>query len=262
MEKARPTSDETLARAGEALERGSWQEARELFEASLAEAETPEALEGVGLAASWLADIEASDKARERAYAIYRERGDRMQAGAVALSIAMTHIGFMGAPAIARGWLRRAAGLVEDVDPNPMHGWIALGEGFITLVYDKDAAKGRELSERAAELGRSFSDVHLEMMATGQTGLCMVHAGDVVGGMPLLDEAIAAAIGGELTDKGVITNTCCYMITACQRVRDYDRAGQWARKAMDYCRDWTDRTTYSSAGARLRTRSSGRASGH
>jgi ATP/maltotriose-dependent transcriptional regulator MalT len=83
------------------------------------------------------------------------------------------------------------------------------------------------------------------MMAMGQTGLCMVHAGDVRGGMPLLDEAIAAAIGGELTDKGVIINTCCYMITACQRVRDYDRAAQWARKAMDYCKDWTDRTTFS-----------------
>jgi ATP/maltotriose-dependent transcriptional regulator MalT len=35
------------------------------------------------------------------------------------------------------------------------------------------------------------------------------------------------------------------MIMACQRVQDYDRAAQWARKAMDYCRDWTDRTTYS-----------------
>jgi len=200
--------------------RGSWQEARELFESSLAEQETPEALEGLGLAASWLADVEASDNARERAYRAFRERGDRLEAARVAMSIAMTHIGFLGAPAVARGWLRRAKGLLEDLDPTPIHGWIALGEGFLAAVYEKDAAKGRELSEEATKLGRSLGDVHLEMMATGQAGFCMVLAGDVKEGMPLLDEAVAAAIGGELTDRGVITNTCCYMITACQRVRD------------------------------------------
>jgi DNA-binding CsgD family transcriptional regulator/predicted negative regulator of RcsB-dependent stress response len=245
LQESNPTSTDALARAGEALMRGSWQEARALFETSLSEQETPEALEGLGVAASWLDDAETSENARERAYRAYRERGDRLEAARVAMSIAMTHIGFMGAPAVARGWLRRAKGLLEDLDPTPIHGWIALGEGFISVVYDKEAVTGRELSEEAAKLGRSLGDVHLEMMATGQTGLCMVLAGDVKGGMPLLDEAVAAAIGGELTDPSVITNTCCYMITACQRVRDYDRAAQWARKAMDYCRDWTDRSTFS-----------------
>jgi DNA-binding CsgD family transcriptional regulator/predicted negative regulator of RcsB-dependent stress response len=245
LHESNPSSTDALARAGEALMRGSWQEARELFEISLAEQETPEALEGLGLAASWLADVEASDNARERAYRAFRQRADRLDAARVAMSIAMTHIGFLGAPAVARGWLRRSKGLVEDLDPTPIHGWIALGEGFLAAIYDKDAAKGRELSEEAARLGRSLGDVHLEMMATGQAGLCLVLTGDVKEGMPLLDEAVAAAIGGELTDRAVITNTCCYMITACQRVRDYDRAAQWARKAMDYCRDWTDRTTFS-----------------
>jgi DNA-binding CsgD family transcriptional regulator/predicted negative regulator of RcsB-dependent stress response len=245
LQESNPTSTDALARAGEALMRGSWQEARALFETSLSEQETPEALEGLGVAASWLDDAETSENVRERAYRAYRERGDRLEAARVAMSIAMTHIGFMGAPAVARGWLRRAKGLLEDLDPTPIHGWIALGEGFISVVYDKEAVTGRELSEEAAKLGRSLGDVHLEMMATGQTGLCMVLAGDVKGGMPLLDEAVAAAIGGELTDPSVITNTCCYMITACQRVRDYDRAAQWARKAMDYCRDWTDRSTFS-----------------
>jgi DNA-binding CsgD family transcriptional regulator/predicted negative regulator of RcsB-dependent stress response len=240
-----PTSTDALARAGEALMRGSWQEARELFETSLSLEETPEALEGLGVAASWLDDAETSDNVRERAYRAYRERGDRLGAARVAMSIAMTHIGFLGAPAVSRGWLRRASGLLQDLDRTPIHGWIALGEGFIAVVYDKDAAKGRELSEEAAKLGRALGDVHLEMMATGQAGLCMVLAGKVREGMPLLDEAVAAAIGGELTDPSVITNTCCYMITACQRVRDYDRAAQWARKTMDYCRDWTDRTTFS-----------------
>jgi LuxR family maltose regulon positive regulatory protein len=234
-----------LRRANEALGRGSWQEARDLFQSSLTAEETPEALEGLGVAASWLDDADEAAEARERAYRLYRQRGNRLEAGRVAMSLAMAHLEFLGEPAVASGWLRRARRVLEDLDPTPISGWIALGEGFIAVVYQKDVTAGLRLSEEAAGLGRSLGDLHLEMMATGQAGLCMVQAGEVKEGMPLLDEAVAAAIGGELTDPSVITNTCCYMITACQRVRDHDRAAQWARKTMDYCRDWTNRATFS-----------------
>jgi len=39
----------------DALERGAWADARDAFERSVAEEESPEALEGLGLAAWWLA---------------------------------------------------------------------------------------------------------------------------------------------------------------------------------------------------------------
>jgi hypothetical protein len=64
LQEPSPTSIDALARAGEAMMRGSWEEARELYEASLAEAETPEALEGLGITASWLDDAETSDNVR------------------------------------------------------------------------------------------------------------------------------------------------------------------------------------------------------
>jgi DNA-binding CsgD family transcriptional regulator len=239
------TAADALAKAGDAMMRGSWQEASELFEVSLALEETPEALEGLGVAASWVDDPETSANARERAYRGFRKRGAPLESARVAMTLGMMHIGFMGAPDVARGWLRRARHILEDVELTPIHGWVALGEGFIAAIYERDADRALEHSKEAARIGRSTQDVHLEMMATGQTGLCMVLAGGVKEGMPLLDEAVAAAIGGELSDPSVIINTCCYMITACQRVRDYDRAAQWARKAMDYCKDWVDRSTFS-----------------
>ncbi|HEX2089003.1 MAG TPA: LuxR C-terminal-related transcriptional regulator [Actinomycetota bacterium] len=245
MQESSPTATDALMRGSEALMRGSWQEARDLFETSLAREETPEALEGLGVAASWLDDPESSADARERAYAGYRKRGSRLEAARVAMTIGMMHLGFLGAPAIAQGWLGRARHILHDMEPTPVHGWVSLGEGFIALIYDKDTARGYELSQEAAKLGRDLQDVHLEMMATGQAGLCMVLAGRVKEGMPLLDEAVAAALGGELSDRSVITNTCCYMVTACQRVRDYDRAAQWAQRTMEYCRDWADRSTFS-----------------
>lgn len=47
------------------------------------------------------------------------------------MTLGMMHIGFMGAPDIARGWLRRARHILEDLEPTPIHGWVSLGEGFI-----------------------------------------------------------------------------------------------------------------------------------
>jgi ATP/maltotriose-dependent transcriptional regulator MalT len=245
LEESTPNPSDALARAGDALMRGSFQEARELFEASLAEKETPEALEGLGTAAAWVDDAETSADARERAYRAYRKSGAILESGRVAMTLGMMHFQFLGAPDVARGWLRRAGRILDDIDPTPIHGWVALGEGMIAAVYDKDPAKALELSEQAAAIGRAQQDVHLEMMGIGQSGLAMVMAGKVKEGMPLLDEAAAAAVGGELSDQSVITNTCCYMLMACQRVRDYNRGVQWARKAMDYCRDWADRSAFS-----------------
>jgi ATP/maltotriose-dependent transcriptional regulator MalT len=245
MQESTPTATNALAKAGEALMRGAFQEARELFEASLSQEETPEALEGLGTAAAWLDDADTASDARERAYRGYRKRGAVLESGRVAMTLGMMHFQFLGAPDIARGWMRRAHRILEDVDPTPYHGWVALGEGAIAAVYDKDPATALELSQQAVAIGRSQKDIHLEMMGISQAGLAMVMAGNVKEGMPLLDEAAAAAVGGDLTDQSVITNACCYMLMACQRVRDYNRGVQWARKAMDYCRDWADRATFS-----------------
>ena len=55
------------ARGAAALHRGAWQEAFEAFESSLRDAESPEALEGLGLAAWWLDHADAVFDARERA---------------------------------------------------------------------------------------------------------------------------------------------------------------------------------------------------
>src|SRR5262249_60670079 len=78
-------STDPLAAGLEALERGAWQEARTAFNASLEAAETPQALEQLGLVSWWLDDHEQTFRARERAYALYRDGGDAKGAARVAL---------------------------------------------------------------------------------------------------------------------------------------------------------------------------------
>src|SRR5437867_2172646 len=48
--------------------------------------------------------------------------------------------------------------------------------------------------------------------------------------MARLDEATTAATAGDMHDPMAIGFSCCYLIIACERVRDFDRAGQWCER--------------------------------
>jgi hypothetical protein len=67
-----------------------------------------------------------------------------------------------------------------------------------------------------------------------------VSLGDVEAGMSLLDEAMAAAMGGELDDPWAIGATCCSMLFACERISDLRRAEEWCRVVTDF----TERRRY------------------
>ena len=75
MTKSAPVTD-PLAAGRDALGRGDWNEARALLERAVEEGESPEALESFAMAAWWLDDAPLTIDSRERAYRLYRERGE------------------------------------------------------------------------------------------------------------------------------------------------------------------------------------------
>jgi LuxR family maltose regulon positive regulatory protein len=107
-------------------------------------------------------------------------------------------------PAVATGWLERARDLLEGVDPAPEHGWLALRETSVLLGGGQLAA-ARELTAKAAELGRSLEDVDLEMTAPALEGLVLVNEGRVAEGMRRLDGTAAAVVGGDMRDLSAIS---------------------------------------------------------
>jgi hypothetical protein len=80
---------------------------------ALEQSETPEALEGVGRAYWWLDEADAVRDARERAYRLYRERGDVRGAARVALELAEDALIFRAEEAVFNGWTERARRLLE-----------------------------------------------------------------------------------------------------------------------------------------------------
>ena len=87
-------------------------------------------------------------------------------------------------------------------------------------------------------IAREVGDTDLEMLGCAVQGLALVASGAVAEGMRGLDEVNAAVVAGELTDLVAIGLSCCYMIAACERVRDYDRAVQWCTRLKAFCAKW------------------------
>jgi LuxR family transcriptional regulator, maltose regulon positive regulatory protein len=225
--------EELLARGREALSRGAWQEARAAFEAALDGAESPEALEGLGLAAWWLNDGRVVFDARRAAYRLYRERGDRRSAARIATGLAEDHVYFHGELAVASGWLNRAERLLEGAGMVPELGWLKVIAADLAMSAN-DPAAARAGAAEAEAIGRALGLVDLEMVAVALEGLALVSAGEVVEGMPRLDEAAAAALSGEMRDLLAVAYTCCYLVTACERARDFTRASQWCERVKEF----------------------------
>ena len=220
-----------------ALDRGSWDAARQAFESALQGAERPDALEGLGWALFWLDRVDESLAARERAFVLYREAGALRDAARVAYELALDNIELRG-EAPATGWLERGRSLLEGLEPGPEHAWLALWEGHFALVVRRDPAVARERGRAALELARAHGLSDLAMLASALEGLVLVAEGQVEDGMRRLDEATAAALSGEISALSAVGATCCMLVHACERVRDYARAAQWGARVERFSLEW------------------------
>jgi DNA-binding CsgD family transcriptional regulator len=225
----------TLDAGWVALGLGDWQGARTAFQATLADGETAEALEGLGWAGHMLSEDRLTIDARERAYRGYLDRGDRSSAARIASLLAADCLMFRGEAAVANGWLQRAHSLIDDLEPGLDHGWLAIHEGHIAVSLVEDTAKARQLAARAVQLGRAFNAPELEMLGLGLEGRALVSDGELEEGMRRLDEATTVALHGEARLLYCVAWACCYLISACERVRDYERAAEWCDRVGDFC---------------------------
>ena len=219
-----------MAAGAEALNGGRWGEARDAFEASIAEADTAQARLGLATALWWLGDNRACVKHCTAAYSLFRRSGDVDGAVESALWLAITYKANFANFAAANGWVARAERLLEPVQTGSAHAWL-----WVTKAYrmsDLDAAE--ELTRRALDLARDVGDVDLELNAASQLGLIRVGKGDVAGGFALLDESMAAALGGEPSNLNTVVYTCCDMLNACELTSDAKRAAQWCQVADQF----------------------------
>jgi DNA-binding NarL/FixJ family response regulator len=236
-----PPVADPLAAGRLALERGDWAGAQAAFAAA---GESGEALEGLGIAARWRNDGDTALAAHEAAYRAFRARDDALGAARCAMWLGMETYLFRSEHAVAGGWLERADRLLAGLPPAPEHAWLAAWRAHVDLAT-RDTRSARLHTAAAAGIARALGLLDIEILALAQEGLTLVAEGHTAEGMRLLDAATATALGDEMTNLDAISTTCCYMIDACKRVRDFERALQWCDHVRAFCERWSDRMTFS-----------------
>ena len=129
-----PASGVTESQVGagfQAMAAGDWRGARDAFSAVLAVADVPEASFGLANALFWLGDLAGTIASCEKAYAGFRRRGDPMFAAGAALSLVGYNKGYLGNTAAARGWLSRAARIIENEAPE-LRGELLGATAYVT----------------------------------------------------------------------------------------------------------------------------------
>jgi LuxR family maltose regulon positive regulatory protein len=223
---------ETAARR--AIDAGDWPTARELYEALARETNAPEAWARLAEAAWLQQDSRLMIDARLTAYRLHRERGNDVAAARMAIALGNDFLDFRGDAAVANGWFKYARRLLKPLPPSAEHARLNVWEARLALIGRQDVAEGVRLAEESLRLARDSNCPDVEVLATALNGLALVMNAQPARGLALLDEAAAAALAGDISDPYAAGLTCCYLISACDRIRDYDRAAQWCARLREF----------------------------
>ena len=214
-----------LDRGRDAFRRGAWEECY----ATLGAAAARGALEAADL--DLLAECaQYTGRTQHCADILHRLHADHVAAGrvqAAALAAYRLHMLFAlrGEDALAAGWLSRAARAVGQLPDCVESGYIRLAESE-RAYWRAETSESLAAARRARQLGERHADTDLVVVAGHLEGRALVRLHDVPEGLRLLDEAMVAAVAGELTPLYAVWVYCSSIIT-CHARADIRRAAEW-----------------------------------
>jgi len=221
-----------------ALGEGRWKEARIFLEKALEADNAPEVYEELARACWWLNDIHSVFEYRTKAYELFIERNDRFGAARNAVWLGDDYLSLKGEFAIANGWVQRAENLVTGTGDSWELALVRVLKARLAFMIEKDNENALRLTEESLLISKRLSSVDGEMIAGAFKGFILITEGKITEGMTLLDEATLLATTANAKDVNLVTITCCFLIGACEKIRDYERAGQWCNKVKEICGRW------------------------
>ena len=221
-----------LERARECCQRREWSEAHQLL--SLADQTTTlaaEDLERLATSAYMIGRDLEFHRYLERVHHSHLRNDDVCHAARSAFWLGLTLM-FRGETGQANGWLARARRLVEGRD--------CVENGYLLLpvaeqqLGERDSDAALAAATDAAEIGERFGDAELTACARHLQGRALIQQGQVTRGLGLLDEAMIAVSGGQLSP--IITGLIyCSVIDSCQQVFASSRAREWTSALTRWC---------------------------
>jgi DNA-binding CsgD family transcriptional regulator/tetratricopeptide (TPR) repeat protein len=214
----------------EAIKRADWRGAEEAFREAGSVGDSPEALDGHATSLWWQGRFDEARPLKERAHAMYKAKGDLPRASWTAVWLSNDSARRLGNLPAARGWAARSRRLVAKAGPCAEAGRVIL----ISAMAGGDWREVERAAGEARKIARQFGDGDFEILAIAYGGLAALTLGRHAEGLAALDEAMAAATAGEMTDPQWVGQVYCAMLAGCERTVDYYRADEWSRVAQDY----------------------------
>lgn len=226
-------SDDALTDAREAFAKGDWNETTARFErADLQQPLQAADLERWGIAAQCAGSLRKAVTPLERAAAEYSAMRDAEAAARLSIVLARVQLELRES-AVAKGCLRRAASLLEDLPTGVQHGHLAWMSARFCLV-EGNLPLAIEHGQRAIEIGKQVGNSDLEAIGRLYWGAALQSRGDTRHGIELQDEAAAAVVSGNVSPLigGIIY---CGVLSGCSNAGDLQRAAQWTDTFTRWC---------------------------
>ncbi len=220
------TASAELDRARSDFARGAWAAAHgTLARADEAEPLSAADLELLAVAAYMLGRLEEFLAVLERAYHAHSDASEPLPAARAAIFLGI-NLAMVGDVAQAGGWLARAQRLVErEQEDCAERGYLLLPVALRHEAAD-DYGAASEAAAEAAAIGERFGDRDLFALGAHVHGHALIKLARVEEGFRLLDEAMLAAIGGELSP--IVTGIVyCGAIAGCEEAYEPARAREW-----------------------------------
>jgi DNA-binding NarL/FixJ family response regulator len=187
-------------------------------------------LELLALAAGLIGRDDDMLDALERRHQLLLETGADEQAAHAAFWLGFRSLA-LGESARAAAWHARAQRLVDGLGcESVVHGYLLLP---VVYRHAADPDTAQAVAARAIEIGERHGDRDLAAFARNMRGRALMRMGEIERGLALMDEAMLAAISGELSPT-VTGLVYCSLIAGCQQVFALDRAREWTQALANW----------------------------
>jgi class 3 adenylate cyclase len=228
-----PTPEDVLVAARDALDRHAWDEAYDILATADRQGGlSPDGLQLLAEAAWYSSRPDEVLEAFERASKAYLDQGDRASGAMMAFRVADHHAMRLEMP-MAVGWMARAEQLAAGDPAFPVHGYLAYARGSMAVrVHDSETAEA--CFDEAMTIATRTGDRDLYAQSLHDKGRCLCWQGRFAEGLPLMDEAMVAAVAGDLAPP-TAGYVYCSMIDVCSRLGDYRRSAEWTEATARLC---------------------------
>lgn len=234
---------EPLEQGRSAYAERAWRDAYEaLSRADDAQALGAEDLERL----AWSAALTGRDadflEVFERLHQLFLDQDQPLRAARAAFWVGM-RLFSLGEPARGGGWLGRAQRVLERVPGECAERGYLLLPSIHRHLAAGQLDQARRCAHEAAKIGDRTGETDLSALARNLEGRALVRGGELAGGLALLDEAMVAVTGGELSP--VVTGLIyCNAIATCQEIYAHERAREWTAALTGWCKEQPQMVTF------------------